>query len=802
MAGTNVFHNAVDPPRGKSIRSSLAEKDGVRSKMQEITVAEMFESYVPGSDPSMETQSRFRPIISASRSAQDNGNGAVNIKVNGERSNDAKSQTTIWTEWLCMIEICKISDSVVEAAHSVVLKPSAQRFKTYDTCHWPVQPGCKSKGKCKRTKDPASPSESEEGKSGTQPDGGVYAVNDRTNKCVAISDTTLIKESNISAAAKEVRKGWVGHCSWADLIIPIEVKVDRSRSAFTFGDKRDHFLVNTEKGVEALGQILEYVGQVFTHQHRTHVFALYVFRHQARILYFDRAGCTVSEPFACGGGTDTPLHRFFWRLAHMSSEQQGYDCSAKLASEDEVKAMLDYARNGAPTNFIKEQISYALSWDLTEEGPRSTQWPAYKITMGNRTLLVARPMASAQSLHGRCTRGYLAYDLERQTVGFLKDSWRPDVTRIPPENEVYARLADAKVSNIATCDAHGSVLDSQGNLQVTKTQKAKDTASKPGVRRRHYRILLREVCRPLIDFKDFRELASLLFDAMIAHEDAWFKGAVLHRDISVNNILILESGNGDNITRRGLLNDWDLCKYKEQMNDNMGPRQPNLSGTWYYRSALSLQYPYKPYRISDDIESFIHVYHYCIYRFYKTSATADLPTFINQLYGVSTVENGIRIGGVQKLLHMYFPRPAIKLVDGNKTLLKCLAALHDVYHPHYKAIDPDRYETSYGATCHSGQHITEDGTKPLDTHDRLKDVFSQFGGRTSGLVGNPTIVWEEEELTKTEDLFELAGRKNAQLSSSVNWNFEDIVAERPIKRMKTGDMSETLPSITESLCEG
>ena len=45
---------------------------------------------------------------------------------------------------------------------------------------------------------------------------------------------------------------------------------------------------------------------------------------------------------------------------------------------------------------------------------------------------------------------------------------------------------------------------------------------------------------------------------------------MLHRDISVNNIMIIEIQCGDDsnptIRRLAVLCDWDLCKYKEQMN--------------------------------------------------------------------------------------------------------------------------------------------------------------------------------------------------------------------------------------------
>ncbi|KAA1473554.1 hypothetical protein DENSPDRAFT_931064 [Dentipellis sp. KUC8613] len=650
-----------------------------------------------------------------------------------------------------------------------------------------------------------------EGEAGDRPSGGVYAVNTRTKQFVAISDATLRKESKISDADKDVRTGFVGHCSWADLVVPIEVDVDRSYSAFTFSDKRDHLLIETKRGRNSLELLGHHVGHVFTHQHRTHVYVLYVFRHQARILYFDRAGCIVSEPFQYDNGTYTPLHRFFWRLVHMSNEERGYDHSAVLASEDEVKKMVEYARD-PPTEYIGEQIYRALSWDSEKGAPRSTQWPVYKVTMGSRSLLIARPIKSSHSLYGRCTRGYIAYDPKARTVSFLKDCWRADHPRAVAEHEVYKRLAAHGVSNIATCEGSEDVLDSRGRWQVTKAHGAGDNKSRLAFG--HYRILLREVCRPLIDFKDFRELASLLYDAMTAHEDAWCKAAVLHRDISVNNILILEEGKGSNVRRRGILNDWDVCKYREEMDESTTPRRPNLTGTWYFRSGLSLQYPYKPYRVSDDIESFIHIYHYCIYRFQITNATHNLANIIDATYGDGENDfiDGITIGGSRKLLNMHTHRPPMKVSTDYPTLQDCLVALYDVYHPHYMAIDMASYGQLYSPNrgrmrnMRPVPEIIEDGTKPMDTHLKLKGVFSLYGGRYKDELGNPIIVWEEDELQKTEDLFErtsLAEPTNTQLSSAVHEGFEDMKREkeRAVKRLEVGGGSATVPSAVDSDCD-
>ncbi|KAA1473553.1 hypothetical protein DENSPDRAFT_279655 [Dentipellis sp. KUC8613] len=473
--------------------------------------------------------------------------------------------------------------------------------------------------------------------------------------------------------------------------------------------------------------------------------------------------------------------------------------------------MVEYARD-APTDFIRERIYHALSWDVNHGAPRSTQWPAYKVTMANRTLLIARPVASSHSMHGRCTRGYLAYDPKERTVSFLKDFWRPDHEQIPAEHEVYKRLAAHKVSNIATCEDSEDVCDSDGRWQVTKTHSA--VGHKSHLAHGHYRIRLREFCRPLIDFKDFRELASLLHDAMTAHEDAWCKAAVLHRDISVNNILIFEEGKGKEISRKGILNDWDLCKYKEQMGKGMAPRRPNLTGTWYFRSALSLQFPYKPYRLSDDIESFIHVYHYCIYRFHITDAVHNLANIINATYGdgENNIVDGITIGGRRKLQNMKIDEPPMEVSRDYPTLQDCLVALHEVYNPHYMTINMASYRELYRPNDGGRRNmrpvpeIIEDNTKPMDTHLKLKGVFSLYGGREKDELGNPSIVWQEEELQKTDDFFEhtlLADRKNGQLSSARHEAFEDeeLQAENPLKRLKIGGKSTVLRSIKEDHLE-
>ena len=62
-------------------------------------------------------------------------------------------------------------------------------------------------------------------------------------------------------------------------------------------------------------------------------------------------------------------------------------------------------------------------------------------------------------------------------------------------------------------------------------------------------------------------------DPFPAHRDAWEKGGVLHRDVSVGNIMINVEPGPDGKTQ-GFLTDWDICKWKEDLLKSRSATQP------------------------------------------------------------------------------------------------------------------------------------------------------------------------------------------------------------------------------------
>ncbi|KAJ2987267.1 hypothetical protein NUW54_g9474 [Trametes sanguinea] len=130
---------------------------------------------------------------------------------------------------------------------------------------------------------------------------------------------------------------------------------------------------------------------------------------------------------------------------------------------------------------------------------------------------------------------------------------------------------------------------------------------------RHYRLVVKEVGLPLQEFP-------------CAHQDAYQKAGVMHRDISVGNILIMPPTSKDKeSTYRGLLADWELSKRLDDY--EAGARHPDRTGTWQFMSVHIQDHPEAQVQIADELESFLHVMIYCAIR-YLPHTCVDVGRFM------------------------------------------------------------------------------------------------------------------------------------------------------------------------------
>ncbi|KAG2370342.1 hypothetical protein BDR07DRAFT_1179562, partial [Suillus spraguei] len=75
------------------------------------------------------------------------------------------------------------------------------------------------------------------------------------------------------------------------------------------------------------------------------------------------------------------------------------------------------------------------------------------------------------------------------------------------------------------------------------------------------------------------------------YKDAFELAKVLHRDLSVGNIVIYKG--------EGYLIDWDLSK----LLNIQGPQQTTHTGTWHFMSAYITKHKYAIHTVKDDLES-------------------------------------------------------------------------------------------------------------------------------------------------------------------------------------------------------
>ncbi|KAM5541445.1 hypothetical protein V8D89_004999 [Ganoderma adspersum] len=513
------------------------------------------------------------------------------------------------------------------------------------------------------------------------------------------------------------------------------------------------FIRTGSEAESGLGQLGDYMYNLSAFQHRLFTYGFYVQWRWARLLYFDRTGALVSEPFDWTV-PESPLHDFVWKFAHMTPEQRGYDPTAQEASYAEMQGVLAAANADSDElpEAIRPYVRKAFLSNDTEgdhAGTDGLDWdadeaPIYKLTVTSsapspddvfpdsgpnpplatngpttpeRTFLVGRPHFVADSLIGRCTRGYIAWDISERRFCFLKDSWRPLVPgRARPEHLVYERLHSFYVPYIATLVCGGDV---GGPLQqLTVTHKCFPETKRP-IPRVHYRIVTKEIGIRLTEFADFAELNNVFLLVLSAHYVAWENAGILHRDVSVGNILI------NPVTREGFLIDWDLSRLRSEL-DN-GPVEPDRTGTWQFRSALSLAYPRKPYRVSDDIESFVHTYRWMILRFHETEVL-DLRKFVQREYEESAKSGmtGIRVGGETKLRSLSSPESPFQ-VTNNARLQGLLEDLAYECFMHYRMIDKDRMATLYGVPKYRSQENAQPGNAPVGAPTVTNVLKAIFG---------------------------------------------------------------------------
>ncbi|OBZ74090.1 hypothetical protein A0H81_06324 [Grifola frondosa] len=458
----------------------------------------------------------------------------------------------------------------------------------------------------------------------------------------------------MAGAPKDGRPNWINQSMW------IEFK-KKGNCDDAFNDsEQGPFEVDSTHAAQVRGQLISYAEMAMNRQHRTHLYSVFVMHKFARLIRWDRAGAVVSEKFDYKENPEI-LGEFFWRFSHMTDEAQGYDRTAQLlSSRTKLFRLMDTMAERVlpePFDYIRQQFKDSLKGESLKEDDVKVDWPRYKLAVedkekGTRYFLVGRCHGQSPDLVGRGTRTYVAIDVETETFIHLKDQWRyasdfldeederravvqedegeeemeADVSSLRPgelhlEGDILRHLNKTGVRNVPTVVCHGDV---SGQVTFTRDvwrrmperlRKASKSVDSEGDKRHppsklmHYRLVEKEVGKPLSEFTTSSNLVRLIYDCMIAHEDAMKLGRVIHRDISSGNMLMypIKKKGFTSFVWMGLLNDWEFSKPIAKPGATDVARRAGRTGTWQFMSANILDDKSRPPTIADELESFFYV---------------------------------------------------------------------------------------------------------------------------------------------------------------------------------------------------
>ncbi|KAI0823794.1 hypothetical protein BC628DRAFT_479327 [Trametes gibbosa] len=610
---------------------------------------------------------------------------------------------------------------------------------------------------------------------------------------------------DIKPKTKSDRQDYRGRVAWFFAEMFMEVKRSNKYNPFDGQSLR-----GSQLGMKTFEQITKVAIESLNLQHRTFLFTAFIIETKARLLHWDRTGVVVSEEFDIGTEPGW-LFNFVHRVATSAREAQGFDMTVTDADEDQIKKLDDFRKkqdNKYAQEYLDEmnmnQTLYPIQqlqceiFKFAKTKINNTKDPQYSALSEKQhvTLLIGHICFAHSSLSGRETKGFVAFAVDVDCLVFLKESWRPiNMSRlVREEGDIYCDLTGAGVLYIPFAIAGGNVSESHVTLNDELLSASQ---------RQQYRLVLWEVGIPLDRHANSFALIRSLHHALKAHRYAWDKAGILHRDISPGNVLIdmLSPPNAP----MGLLCDWELSKKKAELTE--GATQHTRTGTWITLSAVSLQYPYKPIELSDDLESLYHLLTYNILRFYRHSMTKSTTTaqlmspfqndsesalaqhVWNYYYAhIRGISGDPDTGGMIKWMALRSAEPPFHLLDVESPLNRLLEDVHKLCFKHYQTVhkqDLDKYSPFLAQTAPTT--VAEDAFVPHvsepDEYD-IDDVASE--PPESPPTTSATITEVKEDHAPLESpLIDHARMNSAFLSillpkkcDTLNWDLDDKIDDQ------------------------
>ncbi|KAH9476244.1 hypothetical protein JR316_0011815 [Psilocybe cubensis] len=343
--------------------------------------------------------------------------------------------------------------------------------------------------------------------------------------------------------------------SYALCASPGEIKTERNQKD----------MMNTD-------QVAVYARQCFIEQHhRRFVYSIILTEKKARLFLFDRSGAIQSQRFNIHEQPGNFV-RIVLGFCSTNNQKIGFDTNI-------------FWRNNS------RYITLHNHWEVKGLGMRE-----YRVAEGSSAIAFSR-----NTMRGRGTVCWNVVDCDG-TPFLIKDSWRSAGRE--PECKLLAEVAGvAGVGQMVTYQDNG-----QDDVAQFRDVPNCDLTESLSHNRIFSRIVLEAYGKPLDYFNNRRHLLFAFRDAVNGHRNLWRDKHILHRDVSINNILHGKEGSVEG--SRGVLIDLDMAICLT--------RQAPLTGTFrtgtrafqsitVLRSEKNGEHA-RPHDYLDDLESFFYVF--------------------------------------------------------------------------------------------------------------------------------------------------------------------------------------------------
>ncbi|KAG1907433.1 uncharacterized protein F5891DRAFT_371966 [Suillus fuscotomentosus] len=404
--------------------------------------------------------------------------------------------------------------------------------------------------------------------------------------------------------------------------------------------KRDtypRFESTDKRSISTRAHMVACTNAFFATQFRRFGFSILLCGSWARFVYWDHSGAVVSRQFRYTSNFNL-LAEFLWRLNRASPGNRGVDVSVVPVSLPEsqdsvVRELLGVESSDPLYGYIVPVDTTLPNSKDSKDQPSST----------HHFYVGPRPASKQCSLLEQRARSFHVWDLTQKRIVFFKETWRLHAKGTRTESEVYRELHTRRIPNIPTLE-HGGDMSALGTKTITHLFGKAWWCCTPNHKAHlplvQHRIILSGVERNLSTFKTPMEFLTVFKDALTAHNEAYERGGLLHRNISMENIGITNEG-------RGLLMGWECCSSKsheELLAIQMGTL-PFMSG-----ALLDQRSENKHHVLADDLESFLHVMVYTIVRYLPSTMNTEHRNTLLQIFDEEYVidKEGRAIGGSRK----------------------------------------------------------------------------------------------------------------------------------------------------------